>query len=70
MARAKADRLNKLKEQIAAGLYMPDSRAVAEKMLKRWYRLHETAATGITADDALEQAAPPGCTPPVKADPE
>lgn len=51
MARATADRLKQLKEDIAAGLYLPDSRAVAEKMLKRWCSLHGRGARRDTVED-------------------
>jgi hypothetical protein len=64
MARASADRLKKLKDEIAAGIYLPDSRAVAEKMLKRWYRLHGGGAWRIAdADDAGRRAPSVGAVP-------
>lgn len=51
MARISADRLQQLKVDIAAGCYHPDSRAVAEKLLERWYRLH---GGGTRADSSEE----------------
>ncbi len=59
MARAATDRLQQLKDEIAAGTYLPDSRAVAEKMLERWYRLYGGGARQRSVADAADRLPSP-----------